>query len=45
MGRVAVMRRLSEWLFSLWLLAVIVLAFIAPFVTLGMLVAYLWGAV
>jgi hypothetical protein len=39
------MRRLNELLFSLWLLAVMILAFIAPFVMLGMLVAYFWGAV
>lgn len=38
-----VKRDLSEWLFSMWLFTVLLLVFLAPFVTVGMLIAYVWG--
>jgi hypothetical protein len=42
----AVMKEeLAEWLFSVWLFTLLFLVFLAPFVTVGMLIAYVWGMV
>ena len=37
------MKNLIEWLLCVWLFTVLLLMFLAPFVTVGMLVAYVWG--
>ena len=39
------MKNLIEWLVWGWLFTVLLLMFLAPFVTVGMLVAYVWGMV
>jgi hypothetical protein len=40
-----VKKDLSEWVFTVWLFTVLLLVFLAPFVTVGMLIAYVWGMV
>ena len=39
------MRWLTEWLAVAWLLAALVVVFLAPFVVATLLVNYLWGAI
>ena len=39
------MRWLTEWLATAWLLAALIVVFLAPFVTVVVLVTYLWGMV
>ena len=43
------MRRLADWLTDLlawaWAASVVLVVFLAPFVTVAMLVTYLWGMV
>ena len=39
------MRWLAEWLAAAWLLAALIVVFLAPFVTVAVLVSYLWGMV
>ena len=37
------MKWLTEWLATAWLLAAFIVVFLAPFVTVAVLVTYLWG--
>ena len=37
------MRWLGEFIVLYWLITVLVVVFLAPFVTVGMLIAYVWG--
>jgi hypothetical protein len=45
LGRVADMKWLGEFIILYWLITVLVVVFLAPFVTLMMLISYLWGLV
>jgi hypothetical protein len=45
LGGVADMKWLGEFIFMYWLITVMVVVFLAPFVTLMMLLTYLWGMV
>ena len=39
------MRWLTDWLATAWLLAALLVVFLAPFVTVAVLVTYLWRMV
>ncbi len=39
------MKWLGEFIFLYWLITVFVVVFLAPFVTLMMLLTYLWGMI
>lgn len=39
------MKQITDWLAMAWLLTSLMVVFLAPFVTVAVLVTYLWGMV